>query len=440
MTTPASRPPKDPPATEAEILALLERHYARPGNGGAGEYAFLRQVRNASGFDATRTFDAVVVGLWPSRGHDLHVLEVKVSRSDWRRELAKPDKAEDAAKVADRFSVVAPRGVVDVAELPATWGYIEVSGGTETVVESEPLFPGGQPRAVRTVGGRKVRVVRSAPLLRPPQECRGPISRGLLVTMLRAAGALPEPVSPEQKVIDKAVADAVLAERAKHGEQLDAERANWLRFRDELNTFRNLSGLFWHGDEQLRRVAQQARLDHAAAHSPTNIAAVIRRAREDTQRAVSALEHAELRLLDGDPSEGRVVTDDALFPDTGLRVTAAAAAAADDRTAGQRLRDRQQARIAAGWHPLSISGARIPLHPDAPRTAYRGDDRQYPTCGGCAHRRMVGGHARDFPKCLIGYTTGGSLLFDAVRYSASTATDVRAWWPACVDYTPKGST
>ena len=79
----------DPSATESEMLDLLERHYARTGNGGSGEYAFLRQVRNAAGFDAKRTFDAVVVGLWPSRGHDIHVIEVKVSRSDWQRELAK---------------------------------------------------------------------------------------------------------------------------------------------------------------------------------------------------------------------------------------------------------------------------------------------------------------------------------------------------------------
>ena len=53
----------DPKATESEMLDILERHYARTGNGGSGEYAFLRQVRNAAGFDAKRTFDAVVVGL-----------------------------------------------------------------------------------------------------------------------------------------------------------------------------------------------------------------------------------------------------------------------------------------------------------------------------------------------------------------------------------------
>jgi hypothetical protein len=37
---------KEPAATEAEMLDLLERSLAKPGNGGAGEYGFMRQVRN----------------------------------------------------------------------------------------------------------------------------------------------------------------------------------------------------------------------------------------------------------------------------------------------------------------------------------------------------------------------------------------------------------
>src|SRR5829696_7115111 len=90
------------------MLDLLEHSLAKPGNGGAGEYGFVRHVRNDSGFNANRTFDGVSVNLWPSRGHDIHAYEVKVSRSDWKKELARPDKAEDAAKIADRFSIVAP--------------------------------------------------------------------------------------------------------------------------------------------------------------------------------------------------------------------------------------------------------------------------------------------------------------------------------------------
>lgn len=210
---------KEPPATEAEVLGLLERYYAKPGNGGSGEYAFMRQVRNAAGFDANRTFDAVVVGLWPSRGHDIHVLEVKVSRSDWQRELAKPEKAEDAAKVADRFSVVAPRGIVDLAEVPATWGLIEVHGGVVEEYEVPPAFPGDEPRKATRVVGRKVRTVRAAPLLHDTERCRAPIPRSFLIPLLRAAGAVPEARTPD----DVAIAAAVKAAEMRVREEMRAE-------------------------------------------------------------------------------------------------------------------------------------------------------------------------------------------------------------------------
>lgn len=117
--------------TEATVLALLaDRH--RPKGGGAAEFAFLTHVRNAAGFDATREFDALALNLWPSRGHQIDIFEVKVSRADWRRELAKPDKAEAACAVADRFWIVAPAGCVLDAERPPAWGLIEVHGaGTD---------------------------------------------------------------------------------------------------------------------------------------------------------------------------------------------------------------------------------------------------------------------------------------------------------------------
>jgi hypothetical protein len=151
-------------------------------------------------------------------------MEIKVDRGDWKRELADPKKAEDAAKVADRFSIVAPRGVVELAEVPATWGYIEASGGVEEVTEEPPMWDGGDPVKVTRMVGRKLRTVRAAPLLRPAEECRGPISRGLLVTMLRAAGAVPDAVAPSQKVIDVAVAAAEAKLHATYRDDLERAR------------------------------------------------------------------------------------------------------------------------------------------------------------------------------------------------------------------------
>jgi hypothetical protein len=128
------------------------------------------------------------------------------------------------------------------------------------------------------------------------------------------------------------------------------------------------------------------------------------------------------------------MTGDALFPDDGLRVEAPERLAQEELTAGQRLRARQAARITRGHHPLSTAyGVPLRLHPDAPRDARKDDDRDYPRCGSCTYREVVGGaHERRFPKCLFGYD--GSRWWTAFRASNSETSDVRAWWPACVDY------
>jgi hypothetical protein len=238
-----TRRARDPKATEGELLDLLELSLARPGNGGSGEYAFLRQVRNAAGFDASRTFDAVAVGLWPSRGFAIHVYEVKVDRGDWQRELANPAKAEDAARVGDRFSIVAPRDVVDLAEVPATWGLIHATGGTEIVEEGPPDCDGALPVPVRRVEGRKLRTVRAAPLLRPAEDCRGPVPRSFLVPLLRAAGAVPDPVPASKRQIAKAVYEAVQKDRERARTELEIERRDAREQLRTLAAFKTLSGV-----------------------------------------------------------------------------------------------------------------------------------------------------------------------------------------------------
>jgi hypothetical protein len=125
-----------------------------------------------------------------------------------------------------------------------------------------------------------------------------------------------------------------------------------------------------------------------------------------------------------------------LFPDGPYRV---APEPAPDRTGGQKRRDRQALRIRNGLHPLSINGMRIPLHPDAPRDAARGDDRPYPRCGTCRSRELLDWHTRSYPKCAAGLRDGQN-ADDSPRISHGADTDVRAWWPACVSYAPREET
>lgn len=213
-----------PKLTEKIVSDLLRTKHHKVGNGGSGEWAYFSQVRNAAGFDANRTFDGLAIGLWPSRGHAIHIFEIKVSRSDWQRELAKPDKAEDAAKIADHFCIVAPVGCVHDGELPATWGLIEVTGNGDD-----------KPWALRTK--------KAAPALH--DRTRHPdLTRSFVVALLRAVpGAVPggrnlgpldeaERAAYQRGVNDTAKAAAEAGRRAASLAQSEADR--WRKVLDAL--------------------------------------------------------------------------------------------------------------------------------------------------------------------------------------------------------------
>lgn len=112
--------PQGPSA--ATILAALQRHYRKPGTERDGEVL----IAEAQAPGSARRADLVRVGMWASRGLGIDVHEIKTSRSDWRRELDDPAKAEAWWPYCNRFWVVAPPGVVQAAELPEGWGLMEL--------------------------------------------------------------------------------------------------------------------------------------------------------------------------------------------------------------------------------------------------------------------------------------------------------------------------
>jgi hypothetical protein len=124
--------------TEAGLTdALCRRYDVRPGNG--SRYAVAAQVRSHAGFDARRTCDFVAMDLWPSGGLLLHGHEIKVSRSDWLRELAEPEKSAEFVPFMNCWwVVVSDRRMVRAGELPDGWGLMAVSGGLLTVVRTAP--------------------------------------------------------------------------------------------------------------------------------------------------------------------------------------------------------------------------------------------------------------------------------------------------------------
>jgi hypothetical protein len=133
--------------TEHDLtLALLARYSQRAGNG--RRYAVATQVRSHASFYARRTADFVAMDLWTSGWLDLHGHEVKVSRSDWLRELKDPDKANEFIPYMNRWwLVVSDRAIVREGELPSEWGLMAMSVGGLKVIkraprrESKPFTP-----------------------------------------------------------------------------------------------------------------------------------------------------------------------------------------------------------------------------------------------------------------------------------------------------------
>jgi hypothetical protein len=123
--------------TAMDCVAALRTRFGPP------ECAFLEQVGNGTGWRQRRWADAVAVNLWPSRGLTINGFEVKVSLQDWKKELKSPEKSAEVQKYCDHWWIVAPRGLVPSADLPSTWGLIEVNEQMKlhTLVTAPKLEP-----------------------------------------------------------------------------------------------------------------------------------------------------------------------------------------------------------------------------------------------------------------------------------------------------------
>ncbi len=118
---------------ESDVVAALRKLFPPPA------WAMFTGVANGTGHRANRWADAVSMGIWPSRGMEVAGFEVKVHRSDWLRELKKPQKAESIFKFCDRWWVAAGSAdIVREVEIPPTWGLLVPHAKTMKVVVDAP--------------------------------------------------------------------------------------------------------------------------------------------------------------------------------------------------------------------------------------------------------------------------------------------------------------
>lgn len=211
--------PATPPITTSQIMQRLRAQYSKDA------YALIPEVGNATGMNTTRHADALVMGLWPSRGMLVEGFEVKASRQDWQRELAKPAKADPIFKFCDRWwLVVGDPNIVRLGELPKPWGLM--------VPHKEGL-----------------KVAIAAPELQPE-----PLSRNFIAAILRG---VQKHVLPEA-ALEKAVKEA---EQRGYNEGREAEEKNsnagyaLKRLNETVRNFEAASGIRlnegWHGPTKI---------------------------------------------------------------------------------------------------------------------------------------------------------------------------------------------
>lgn len=117
--------------TEADMIRLLEDRYRKTDRAGSRRFEGAPHVRLMQGYGyAGRIADYVAIDTWASSGFPVHGHEVKVSRSDWLRELKDPSKAEAIAQHCDFWwLVVSHMRVVEHSSLvPDGWGLMVADG------------------------------------------------------------------------------------------------------------------------------------------------------------------------------------------------------------------------------------------------------------------------------------------------------------------------
>lgn len=109
-----------------------------------------------------------------------------------------------------------------------------------------------------------------------------------------------------------------------------------------------------------------------------------------------------------------------------------------DLSADRRRTLRQAEQIRSGIHPLTGR----PLHLLADIYARPSDGRNLPyRCGSCVFRQVAKWHDTSYPKCWFPENRGADevTVKGYPRVTHGGASDVRAWWPACRDYSPGDS-
>lgn len=116
-----------PPATLTadRIKGFLAALHENDGGTASDTWIFATELPTSTGMRDKQRLDAWAMHLWPSTGHRRVAYEIKVTRSDFLRELKAPQKRKLGLLHANQFYFAAPRGLIRAEEVPPECGLVE---------------------------------------------------------------------------------------------------------------------------------------------------------------------------------------------------------------------------------------------------------------------------------------------------------------------------
>jgi hypothetical protein len=212
--------------TEKTVTEALENKFKLPW------HAFFPQFRDATGWDSSRTADAISIGLYSSHGLELRGFEIKVNRSDWLTELKATKKAMAVLQYCDQWWIATIPGIVKPDEVPNSWGIYELKG-------------------------KKLIVVREAKELKPV-----PMEKYFLASIVQRALGGPQTIEEKEAGIRE---DVAYQKGLKEGEEKERKRhghdvMECKRIMEAHEAFEEKTGLSLWDKNQAERVVEQIRL------------------------------------------------------------------------------------------------------------------------------------------------------------------------------------
>ena len=123
--------------TTPQLEAMLRAKYDQQ------QYALFFNVPDVCSIHQKRRIDALAFGLWQSNGQNIEGFELKVSRSDWLREVKQVSKADPFIKLCDHFWLVtADATIAKMEEIPACWGWMSATKSGLRIQRPATKLPG----------------------------------------------------------------------------------------------------------------------------------------------------------------------------------------------------------------------------------------------------------------------------------------------------------